>query len=237
MIGDQRCIGVIVARGGSKGLPAKNVRPLVGKPLVAWTLGAAAGSRLLDRTIVSTDDPHIADVCRENGGDVPFLRPAHLATDDARVEDALLHALLEIGVEDGYVVLLQATSPLRLASDIDGALRTCHDSEAPTCVSVCPSPKSPFWAMTLDDHSAVLTPLIARDGLLKGRQALPATFTPNGAVYVARIPWLREHRRLYDAGTVGWVMPPERSIDIDTLLDFKLVEAILASSDTEPQRP
>lgn len=229
MIGDRRCIGVVVARGGSKGLPGKNVRPLQGKPLIVWTLDAAAGSALLDRTIVSTDDPHIANVCRAHGGDIPFLRPAELATDDARVEDVLLHALAAIGERDGYVVLLQATSPLRLASDIDGAVRRCSDAGATTCVAVCPSPKSPFWAMTLDDDSAVLTPLIARDGLLRGRQGLPTTYIPNGAVYVASIPWLRQERRLYDASTVGWVMPPERSIDVDTVLDFMLLEAILAS--------
>lgn len=222
MIEGDRVLAVIAARGASKGLPRKNVRELAGKPLIAWSIEAAAKSRFLDRTIVSTDDAEIAGVARLWGGDVPFLRPADLASDTAAIEDAVLHAADSVAERYRYVVLLQATSPLRLGSDIDEALARCRTLGAPACISVVSTPKA-RWTLEMDGAGR-LAPLLKSTAR---RQELPDAFQPNGAIYVAELDWLRTRRRFYAPETVGYLMPPERSIDIDTMLDFRIADAQL----------
>lgn len=223
MLGDGRVLAVIAGRGGSKGLPGKNLRELAGKPLIAWSIEAAAQSRMIDRAIVSTDDAQIADVARQHGADVPFLRPQELATDAASIIDAVLHAADTLAEPYRHVVLLQATSPLRLGSDIDAALELCRTRGAPACISITPAAKA-HWtlAMTPDGR---LAPLF--DKAETRRQELETVYQPNGAVYAAELEWLRSQRRFYTPETVGYVMPPDRSVDIDTMLDFLLAEAIL----------
>jgi CMP-N,N'-diacetyllegionaminic acid synthase len=230
MIDGQRVLAVIAARGGSKGLPRKNVLPLGGQPLVAWSVRAAQSSRLIDRCLVSTDDAEIAAAARAAGGDVPFLRPAALADDTAAIEDVVLHALdfaeAEAGQAYDLVVLLQATSPLRIAEDIDQTLACCLQHDAPTAIAVVPSAKSPYWSFGLDGAQR-LTRLFAPPSSGERRQALPQTYLPSGAVYVARVAWFRDHRRFVAEATVGHIIPPERAVDIDTRLDFTLCEALL----------
>jgi len=224
MLGTDRVLAVIAGRGGSKGLPRKNVRQLAGKPLIAWTIEAAAQSRILDRAVVSTDDAEIANVARGFGADVPFLRPAELATDVSPIVDAVLHAVDSLAEKYHYVVLLQAASPLRLGQDIDGALELCRQCGAPACISVTAAPKV-HWALALDSVGR-LTPLF--DMIETRRQALAPVYQPNGAVYVAELEWLRRERRFFAPGAVGYVMPPERSVDVDTEMDFLIAEAITA---------
>lgn len=219
-------LGVVTARGGSKGLPRKNVLPLAGKPLIQWTLEAAAAATSLTRTIVSTDDPEIREVARAAGGDVPFLRPAELADDGATSVDVLLHALDAVGGDFGVVVLLQPTSPLRTAADIDAAVARCA-AGAPSCVSVTPSAKNPFWMYHLAEDDRMV-PVVRREQAVLQRQALPPVHVLNGAVYAVAVPWLRARRALLGEETVGIVMPPERSVDIDTAFDLELA-AFLAS--------
>jgi len=222
MLGGERVLAVIAGRGGSKGLPRKNVLDLAGKPLIAWSIAAAAQSRFVDRTVVSTDDQEIAETARRNGGDVPFMRPAALADDTASIVDAVLHAADNVPEKYRYVVLLQATSPLRIGSDIDGALEHCHQHGAPACLSIMPAPKV-RWALEMN-AAGHLHPLLASTNR---RQELADAYQPNGAVYVAELEWLRSERRFYTPQTIGYVMPPERSVDIDTKLDFLLADAIL----------
>ncbi len=222
MIGSDRVLAVIVGRGGSKGLPGKNLRALSGKPLIAWSIEAAAQSRFLDRTIVSTDDAGIADVARRYGGDVPFLRPSEMASDTASITDTIIHAADSIAEQYRYVVLLQATSPLRSAADIDGALALCHEKSAPACISIVLAPKA-RWTVEMDSSGRLLLPA----DISKQRQELPETYQPNGAVYVADLDWFRTQRDFYGPGAIGYVMPAERSVDIDTMLDFLLAGAIL----------
>jgi CMP-N,N'-diacetyllegionaminic acid synthase len=229
MIGGRLVLGVIAARGGSKGLPRKNVLPLSGKPLVAWSVAAAADSRLLDRTVVSTDDAEIAEAARKYGGDVPFMRPGKLATDEASIVDVVLHAVDNVGDSYGYVVLLQATSPLRTASDIDGAIELCRRSGAPSCVSVVRVTKGPGWMYVVDDARR-LRPIADAGPKAARRQDLPEIFMPNGAVYVAELSWLRETRNFYGEQTIAYEMPIERSPDIDTVVDLKLAAALLADT-------
>ena len=145
-----RILGVIPARGGSKGVPGKNIRLLAGKPLIAWTIAAAARSRSLGRTIVSTDDPKIAEIAAQWGGDVPFLRPPELATDTATSEDAVFHALDSVSGPYDWVCLLQPTSPLRTAEDIDACIDACIRGGADCAFSVTEAPKSPYIMYRMD---------------------------------------------------------------------------------------
>lgn len=227
MIGGRTVTAVICARGGSKGLPGKNIRPLGGRPLIAWSVAAAKASALVDRVLVSTDDPEIAAAARDAGVEVPFLRPAELATDTANLVDAVIHALDTAGDRTDYVVLLQATSPLRTAEDIDGCIRLCAEHTAFAAATICEADKSPYWMFHLNDDRSVRL-VIPRDEVGFLRQALPAAWAANGAVYVADAVWLRQERTFWRQGvTLGYPMPRERSVDIDNLLDFRLAELLI----------
>jgi len=226
-------LALIPARGGSKGLARKNIRSLAGRPLIAWTIEAAQCARGLERIVVSTDDSEIAEVARACGADVPFLRPAELAADDSALIPVLLHALdwLERHrrFRPQYVVLLQPTSPLRSASDIDSAIELAFDKDAHSVVSVCPAKCHPYWAKRVADDGRLehLLP-DAEKYLSRQRQALVPAYRPNGALYLVRHDVLREQRTFYTNRSYAYVMPEERSLDIDTAWDFHLAQLILA---------
>jgi N-acylneuraminate cytidylyltransferase len=137
MIEGQSVLAVIPARGGSKGVPRKNLRDVAGRPLIAWTIAAARGSSHIDRLVLSSDDEEIMETARRHGCDVPFRRPAELATDEADSMAVVMHAVETLAERYDYVVLLQPTSPLRASADIDGAIATCLRHMAPSCVTVC----------------------------------------------------------------------------------------------------
>lgn len=226
MFDDQRYLAVIPARAGSKGLPGKNLLPLGGKPMIAWSIQAALASRYLDTVIVSSEDAEILAVARQWGAETPFVRPAELAGDATPGIDVVLHACRAMPGYD-YVVLLQPTSPLRTADDIDQAIERCRDSRAPVCVSVTKPEKSPYWMYFLDEAGR-MAPVVDAGRLPALRQALPEAYALNGAVYVARIDWLERAKSFLTAETVAYAMPRERSVDIDTALDFKLAEVLVA---------
>lgn len=215
----KKVLALITARGGSKGLPRKNLLPACGRPLIAWTIGAAAEAEFVNRVVVSTDDDEIMEAARAWGGDVPFRRPSALASDTASSIDVVLHALDQLPGFD-YVVLLQPTSPLRTAADIDAALKLAAASGAPSCVSVCEASQSPYWMYQLDNDGK-LTPVLDSPLSLSRRQDLPPVYVPNGAIYVARVDWLRRTRSFLGGGSIAYPMPVERSLDIDTLEDFE----------------
>lgn len=217
---EKKIIGVIPARGGSKRLPGKNLLPVAGRPLIAWIIAAARGSKHLDRLVVSTDDSQIADAARALGVEVPFLRPAELSTDMATSEDVLIHALDAVAGDFALAVLLQPTSPLCLPEDIDAAIETCVTAKAPACVSVYIPPKPLAWLMTRNDVGVLHRVYAA------GQTPEPA-YMPNGAVFVVDVNTFRRGRMLYPAGTVPYVMPADRSIDIDTETDRVMAEALL----------
>lgn len=224
----KRVLALIPARGGSKGLPGKNVRELGGKPLIAWTIEAAQRARYVHRVVVSSDDEAIIAVARAWGAEVPFVRPAALAQDDTPSMDVVMHALEHIaGVE--WLVLLQPTSPLRTANDIDAALERCWQAGAPACVSVTPAATPPHWMFQLSD-TGHLQALLPEDQRPQRRQDAPTWYALNGAVYVARIDWLRQMRTFFSRETVAYAMPPERSVDIDTALDWQLAACLLAQT-------
>lgn len=225
MIGGEAVLAIITARGGSKGLPRKNLRNLGGRPLIAWSIRAAKLSNFVDRVVLSSEDEEIMRAARDLGCEVPFVRPAELATDEAPGIAPVIHALDSL---PGYpwVVLLQPTSPLRRAEDIDACIRACADLRAPACVSVTLASDNPYWMYTFDDARR-LRPLLGAERPPERRQDLPASYVLNGAVYVARSEWLLKSKDFLGASTVAHVMPPERSVDIDDQRDFEYAEFLL----------
>jgi CMP-N,N'-diacetyllegionaminic acid synthase len=231
MIDGKSVLALIPARGGSKGVPGKNVRPAGGKPLVAWTVEAAKASRYVDRVILSSDDAAIAEAAAKFGCEVPFVRPAELATDKADSMSVVRHALGALPERYDLLLLLQPTSPLRTAADIDAALEQCLQGETQTCVSVCEPDKSPYWMMTMPADRTV-QPLFPPEQVPARRQDAPPIFALNGAIYIAPTPHLAAGGGFVIKGTIGYVMPKERSLDIDTELDLRLADFLL----TEGQR-
>jgi N-acylneuraminate cytidylyltransferase len=219
-------LGLITARGGSKTVSGKNLRPLAGRPLIQWATMAALAANTLDRVILSTDNSEIIAAAKAVGGESPFLRPDNLATDEAETIDVVHHALEHVGGDFDFVVLVQPTSPFVAPEDIDGCLKACADANANSSVSVMRAAKHPNWMYGMDDADRLL-PIMEADGArISRRQDLPQAFALNGAVFVARFDWIKLQRDFLDDTTVGYVMPPDRSIDIDTEFDFTLAEAI-----------
>ena len=208
-------------------MPGKNTRLLGGKPLVAWSVAAAKQSTLLDRCVLSSDDEHIISIVEEFGGDVPFRRPAELASDETTAAAVVCHALQQIPGYD-YVVLLQATSPAREGIDIDGSIRLCIDATARSCVSVCEPAKSPYWMYQIDGENRLI-PLFPHDHDTPRRQQLPPSYVLNGAVYVVRTEAMLEHKRFVFDDSVAYVMPYDRSVDIDSEADLVLANRVLKS--------
>lgn len=219
-----RTLALIPARGGSKGIPRKNIRSIAGKPLIAWTIEAALRSGLLDAVVVTTDDPEIAEVARRAGAQVPFLRPAALAQDDTPGIAPVLHALDMLPGYDA-VLLLQPTSPLRSTVDIDACLGLAQTRHAVSVVSVTEPDTHPDWTYRLDADQRLTR--LSGDAPATRRQDLPPVVTLNGALYYARTDWLRQGQQLVAPVTLAYLMPRARSVDIDTLLDWQLAELLL----------
>lgn len=222
-----KTLALIPARGGSKGIPRKNIRLLAGKPLIAWSIQAALESGCVDSVVVTTEDEEIAEVSRRWGAQVPFMRPAELAADDSPGMDAVLHAMGKLPGFDA-ILLLQPTSPLRNSADIRAMMDFVASRQANCAVSVCPAAQSPYWMMHLGADQK-LTRLIESD-LITRRQELPHVYTLNGALYFARTAWLAASKTFFNQETMGFVMPPEKSLDIDTELDWRMAELMLSES-------
>ncbi|MCS4049228.1 cytidylyltransferase domain-containing protein [Salinibacter ruber] len=225
MIDEYSVLGVILARGGSKGLPRKNIRQLGGKPLIGWTIEAGQGSECIDRLILSSDNEEIIRIAERNGCEVPFQRPDELAQDETKSIDALLHAVDQVPFHD-YVVLLQPTSPLRTARDIDDTVAMCHEMGAPSCVTLVETSKPPEWMYTLGEGNRVKK-VVKRNGTVHRRQDAETTYVVNGSVYVGRMDWVKKKCSFVSDNTVGKVMPRKRSIDIDNMMDLRIAECIL----------
>jgi len=221
-------LAIIPARGGSKGIPRKNIKPLASKPLIGWTIEAAKQSSCLDRIIVSTEDEEIASVARNLGADVPFMRPTELAADDTPAIDPVLHAISHLPDCD-WVLLLQPTSPLRSAEDIDGIWQFCQERGALSAVSVCEVEKHPYW-MYQFNAAQRLEPFIKGRPDVTRRQDLLSAYELNGALYLAKTDWLLQRQDFIGPETLGYVMPPERSVDLDTPQDWRWVEFLIEQS-------
>lgn len=227
MINGLSILAIIPARGGSKGVPLKNMRNFAGKPLLVWTIEAARGCPEIDRVILSSDHQAIMDIARHHGCEVPFVRPDSLADDRATAIDVAIHALTTLQQKFDYLVWLQPTSPLRTSEDIRLVLELLIHGQNDSCTSVCLAPKPPDWMFRLnDDHT--LRPVLENVQTSGNRQALPAVYVLNGAVYACSVPWLIRGKKMVDNQTRAYVMDPHNSIDIDTELDFKLGELLMA---------
>lgn len=228
-----RVLGVIPARGGSKGIPRKNLVPVAGRPLLYFTIRAAQGSERLTRTILSSDDEEINALGRSLGLEVPFVRPRELATDQATSLAVAQHALrfAEQAESRPYdaACLLQPTCPLRQSVDIDRAIQLLEDSDADAVVSLTQVEEPHPVKMMIVDHGLVrpLFPGQWRETLR--RQELPPTFYLNGAVYCTRRAVLLEQDSLWGTKTLAYIMPAERSVNIDSPLDVRLAELTLAT--------
>ncbi|MBF0439711.1 MAG: acylneuraminate cytidylyltransferase family protein [Magnetococcales bacterium] len=229
MINGCSVLAVIPARGGSKGVERKNIRMLAGKPLLAWTIEAARACPEIDRVILSSEDEEIMDVARQLGCEVPYVRPYWLAQDDTRAIDVALHLLETLSERYDYLVWLQPTSPLRSADDISACLQLCVRHGAMSAVTVALVDKSPYWIYFVDS-SGGMQPLLPGEMRHDNRQKMPPVHALNGAVYVANTAWLQRTARFVDDHTKAYVMPMERSVDIDTHRDFFLAEWFLANA-------
>jgi CMP-N-acetylneuraminic acid synthetase len=222
--------GFIFARGGSKGLPNKNIKNFFGIPLIAQAIKVAQESNILDRLIVSTDSKEIADVALKYGAEVPFLRPADLATDSSAELDAWRHALNFFEKKDGFLpeilVSVPTTSPLRLPIDIiRGVDRFCK-GDVDLVVGITLSKKSPYFNMVTKDNGGFIQSVCNSPNKVSRRQDAPKTFDITTVIYVAESKYVMNTNNLYDGRIAGIEIPAERSIDIDDEIDFQLAELL-----------
>jgi CMP-N,N'-diacetyllegionaminic acid synthase len=228
-------LGLIPARGGSKTIPRKNLTLVGNKLLMAWTVEAARESGVLDRVILSTEDSEVAHVGKRLGAEVPFLRPPELAGDTSSSIDVNLHAVQWLEEKEGYrpdfVLFLQPTSPLRNARDIQRSVELAVARRANSVVSVCPVHQHPCWMKTLDDKERMFD-LYPQSSIPTRRQDLSEVFALNGAIYLSKRDWLLATRTFVGEGTYAYVMPPERSLDVDTPWDLHLADLILRDRET-----
>lgn len=228
-----KILAVIPARGGSIGIPGKNMKPLHGKPLIEYTFAAAKESKLLDRIVVSTDDERIAEIARRNKIEVPFLRPNGLATDNSPTLPVIQHAVNYLeekeNYEADYVVILQPTSPLRKAKHIDEALQILITTGADSVVSVTELPHqyNPYSVMKL--HDGKLVPFAQNSEVYTQRQLKPTFYARNGAaIYAFKCETLMQKSSIYGDDCRPYLMNKEDSVDIDDMVDFEFAEFILS---------
>lgn len=230
MTQSEKILAVIPARGGSKGVPGKNIRLLAGKPLIAHTIASAKKSRLITKLIVSTDDDAIARVARDSGAEVPFVRPAEYATDKALAIDVMKHALESMekvdGVKYDFLVMLQPTTPLKSEIDIDGSIQKLIETGCDSVVSVVDvGANHPARMYTIENDRMVS--VMDEKVAMRPRQDLPPVYIRSGAVYACRREVLFEYNALIGKDCRPFIMPEERSVNIDDLRDFYLAEYYL----------
>ncbi|KJZ15972.1 CMP-N-acetlyneuraminic acid synthetase [Marinomonas sp. S3726] len=228
MIKGKKVLALIPARGGSKRLPGKNIRNLVDKPLINWTIHAALGCEYVDNVIVSTDDESIAKVALECGAMVPELRPIQLSSDTASSEDVIRYAIDEYVTTESVIILLQPTSPLRSSKNIQEAIELFIEKKADSVISVTPCEHSPLWSNKLP-KSGSLEGFLSKD-VLKRSQELGDFYRLNGALYIFDIVSFIKYGVSYRENTFAYIMNNEISIDIDTMYDFDLAEFLIKKS-------
>lgn len=223
-------IAIIPARGGSKGIPRKNIKLLNNKPLIAYTIEAGLNSNCIEEVIVSTDDPEISEISKQYGASVPFLRPKNLAQDNSSAIDVYLFTISELNrnrnekIEE-FIILLP-TSPFRSSSDIDNAYELYKKHSADSLISITDAPIPLSWYLQLDD-GLKLKKSVNDNITIKNRQDFKEFYIPNGAIYIFQYDLLLKHRSYYHSKTIGYYMPRNRSVDIDDPLDFKFAEFLL----------
>lgn len=226
-------LGLIPARGGSKGVPKKNIRLVAGKPLIAYTIECARKCSSLDRVVVSTDSEEIATIARTYGAEVPFMRPAELASDTAAMVPVLEHAIAEIERRSGeqveFLVLIDSTAPLRIPEDIEQALTICKQDDCDAVISVNAPHRNPYFNMVKEENGYVRL-ICEPERLVSRRQDAPPVYDVNTVVWIWRRKALMEDHARIPKRTKLYLVPKERSIDLDTEFDFKFLEHQLINS-------
>ncbi|HMU85495.1 MAG TPA: acylneuraminate cytidylyltransferase family protein [Leptospiraceae bacterium] len=227
-----RILGITLARGGSKSVPHKNIRPILGVPLIAYTIRAALASQYLTRYIISTDDPEIRDTAIRYGADAPFLRPAEFSTDTASSVSALQHAVSWVEKEENskydYIIEMMCTNPLKTTGDIDSCIQKLVETGADSVIAV----------HKLDDHHPIRIKKIVDDLIvdfclpevpeMRRQDLKPDAYIRSGSIYaLSRKHLMEENRRFGSKHSRPYILPPERAINVDTEIDFLIAEKIL----------
>lgn len=229
---NNKIIAIIPARGGSKGLPRKNIKPLLGKPLVAWTIEQAKNSKYIDRIIVSTDDKEITEISRKYGAEVPFLRPKELARDDSPTIDVIMHAIDWFEKRGDYfdiVVLLEPTSPLRDVEDIDKCVEILiGNPKAKAIVGVAKLESShPEFNMVINEEGFIRKTDGTTNFKVLRRQDLEDVYFFEGSIYISEVGVLKQKKNFYHESTLAYVVPKYKSLEVDELCDFICTEALM----------
>lgn len=226
-----KILAIIPARGGSKRLPRKNIISLEGKPLIAWTIEETKKSKYITDIIVSTDDEEIAEISKKYNIPVPFIRPDYLSNDKATSYDVVVHAIDFLRLHKNklydYIILLQPTSPLRTVEDIDGAIEMLISRRADSIISMCECEHPPIWSNTLPNDLSIVN-FDKKEYKNLRSQDIPQYYRYNGAIYLTKITKLIEEKDfIFDSNSYAYIMPQNRSIDIDNKLDFLFCKTII----------
>lgn len=224
MYNNKKLLALITARGGSKGIPDKNIKLLGGKPLIAWTIDEAKKSKYIDRLILSSDCENIQRIAKQFSCEVPFSRPKELASDTSSSIDVILHALDNIYEEFDYLMLLQPTSPFRTVADIDKVVEESIDSNIELMVSVAKVKKHPSYLYKIENNK--LIPYIETNKQLR-RQDMPATYEHNGAIYFSTVDFIKKNKTYNSVEAVGFEMFGSGNLDIDTYEDLEYAEYLI----------
>lgn len=218
---------IITARGGSKGIPRKNIKLLNNKPVIAYSIEESLNCNLINKTYVTTEDEEISKISRKYGAEI-IKRPIDLAADDSTSVDVILHSLEYLESKNNlpdFFILLQPTSPLRIKEDIENSIKLFTDNDCDAVISVCEIDHASMLSFSIENN--YLTPNCDESFLGTPRQKLPKFYYPNGAIYVTTPDSIRKYKTFHPKKTVPYLMPKERSVDLDTLFDFKFAEFLL----------
>ena len=232
-----RIIAFIFARGGSKGLPDKNIKMLNGKPLIAWSIEHAKSVKRVDRVIVSTDSEKIARIAREYGAEVPFMRPADLATDNSPEWLSWQHGLKYLENTDGclpdLMLSIPTTAPLRNVNDIDKVIDEYKKSDTDIVIVVTESHRNPFFNIVKEGVDGYINLLGSGDEVISRRQDCPKTYDITTIAYAAKPSFVLNKKSIFEGRVRQVIVPKERSIDIDTLLDFEIAEYMIKKNESK----
>jgi CMP-N,N'-diacetyllegionaminic acid synthase len=231
MYKESSILAIIPARGGSKGLPNKNILEIYGQPLISWTLASAEESELIDRVFVSTDSEEIANVSADYGADIPFLRPVAISRDESPSYELIIHALDEFALRGEafeYVALLEPTSPLRKKGDLDKAIRKCIDNTAADALISFGSVHTEHPAIVIKlDKRGVVVPYVDDTPTIYQRQQADEAYFPYGVIYISKVSKFRETKSFYILSTIGYEIERWQNYEIDDEYDFACVETIM----------
>ncbi len=229
-----RYVALICARGGSKGVPGKNIKPLGGIPLIGWSIRTAKEVKKISQVIVSTDSDEIAEIAREYGADIPFMRPSELAQDNSAEWLVWRHALDYMENQqykiDGLIVI-PPTAPLRSTQDIVNCINEFEKGDVDMVITVSDSHRSPFFNMIINNQDGYASLVVPPKDQITRRQDAPEVFDMTTVAYVVKPKFVKEYGGIFDGRVRSVHIPPERSLDIDTMLDFKIAECLIANTE------